>query len=343
VQVKNRNGGELTNIIVHLFTYQLFCMDIQFPLDIPKQMRFKLILFLLTFVLADFQPLFAQEEKMSSLQDTAKWQKVVLKDGSEFIGHIVEQDSQVVVFRTSSVDRLEIKRSQIDRIEVVEESSMKTGRYWFPNPNPTRYLFGPSAINLKKGEGYYQNTWVLLNSFNVGVTDHISVGGGFELISTFATLGSDEGWQPVFILTPKVGFKVRNDLHLGGGVLYLNVPDIDFNESGSDRSGLGIAYGIGTYGSYDHNITLGAGWGFVQEQWADRPILTISGMTRISRKTALVSENWILPVDGYYGIYSYGIRFFGEKLAVDLGFINNADISDGIFIGIPWIDFMVKF
>lgn len=305
-------------------------------------MRFiSLLFFLLT--ISGFQQAQGQVGQATTSQDTAKWQKVVLKDGSEFIGHVVERDAEKIVFRTSSVARLEILVTQIERMEEVEKSSMKTGRYWFPNPNATRYFFGPSAINLKRGEGYYQNTWVLLNSFNVGLTDNISIGGGFELISTFATMGSEEGWQPIFMLTPKVGFKVSEDLHLGGGLLYLNVPVIDFEDSGPNRTGLGITYGIGTYGSLDHNITFGAGWGFIQDQWADRPILTISGMTRIARKTALVTENWILPVDGYYGFYSYGIRFFGEKLAVDLGFINNADISEGIFIGIPWIDFMVKF
>ncbi len=47
-------------------------------------------------------------------------------------------------------------------------------------------------------------------------------------------------------------------------------------------------------------------------------------MTRIARKSALVTENWIIPFDEeYYGLYSYGIRFFGEKLSIDLVFINS--------------------
>jgi hypothetical protein len=342
VQEKSRAAGELTNVSLRCGNAQLFYFFEELTLGYPIRMRF-IFLLIITFTLAGFQSVYGQVEQAATVPDTAKWQKVVLKDGSEFVGHVIEKNAETIVFRTSSVARLEIAVSQIERMEDVEESSMKTGRYWFPNPNATRYLFGPSAINLKRGEGYYQNTWVLLNSFNVGLTDNISIGGGFELLSTFATMGSEEGWQPIFILTPKVGFKVRKDLHLGAGVLYLNVPGIEFEDSSPDRTGLGIAYGIGTYGSLDHNVTFGAGYGFIQDQWADRPILTISGMTRIARKTALVSENWILPVDGYYGIYSYGIRFFGEKLAVDLGFINNADISGGIFIGIPWIDFMVKF
>jgi hypothetical protein len=71
--------------------------------------------------------------------------------------------------------------------------------------------------------------------------------------------------------------------------------------------------------------------------------VTISGMTRISRRTALITENWLIPDNGFYGLYSYGIRFFSEKLSVDLAFINNQDIAKGLFIGIPIVNFVVKF
>ncbi|MBE9480617.1 MAG: hypothetical protein IMY69_02855 [Bacteroidetes bacterium] len=42
-------------------------------------------------------------------------------------------------------------------------------------------------------------------------------------------------------------------------------------------------------------------------------------------------------------IFSYGVRFFGERISVDLGFINNKDIIEEIVIGIPYVDFVVKF
>lgn len=273
--------------------------------------------------------------------DSTKLYRVELKDGSFFIGEIISSDTALVVFKTNAVARMELDPDKISKIEEIEKSSMNQGVYWFPNPNPTRYLFGPSAINLKAGEGYYQNTWLFLNSFNVGVTDYFSVGGGLEFISTFATLAQGD-FQPIFILTPKVGFKVQDKLHLGGGILYASLPS--FDDEGSNRTGLGIAYGIGTYGSADHNFTFGTGLGFVDQEFSKNPIITFSGMTRIARKTALVTENWLVySGDSYYGMYSYGIRFFGEKLAIDLAFVNNADIAEVLFIGIPVLDFMVKF
>jgi len=37
------------------------------------------------------------------------------------------------------------------------------------------------------------------------------------------------------------------------------------------------------------------------------------------------------------------VRFMGESIAVDLAFLNNSDIAEGIVIGVPWVDFVVKF
>ena len=275
--------------------------------------------------------------------DSAKTYKVTLKDGSIFIGSVLNKDSSTIVMKTNYISKLEIQKNKIGQIEVIDKSSIHNNSYWFPNPHPTRYLFSPSAFSLKAGEGYYQNTYLFLNSFNVGVTDNITIGGGFEFLTTFA---SGDGINPVFYLTPKVAFKVAEKFHAGVGVLYVNAGNLD--NSNGNRNGLGITYAIGTYGSTDHNITGGLGWGFIKGEFSNRPIITISGMTRIAKKTAFVTENWFIPYSDNgvlknYGVFSYGLRFFGESIAVDLALINNSDIAQAFGIGLPFIDFVVKF
>jgi len=68
------------------------------------------------------------------------------------------------------------------------------------------------------------------------------------------------------------------------------------------------------------------------------------GMARCSEKVWFVSENWLAPVDGekYYFLVSYGIRFSGRKMSVDLAFINSKDIVESLVIGIPYVDFVIK-
>jgi hypothetical protein len=70
---------------------------------------------------------------------------------------------------------MEILESKIRKLEILKTDRFIKGQYWFENPNATRYLFGPTAIPLKKGEGYYQNTYIILQSFNIGVSNNFSI------------------------------------------------------------------------------------------------------------------------------------------------------------------------
>ena len=276
--------------------------------------------------------LFGQENFADFKYDKTKNYIIELVDDTRFVANVIEWDSLSVFIKTSSILRIAIPYNKIKKIIELDSNNFKAGEYWFENPHSTRYLFAPSAYNLKKGEGYYQNAWLILNSFNIGITDYFSFGGGIELISTFG-----EG-KPIFFLTPKVGFKIRDKLNVGGGIIFASIPDFDNN-----RFNMGITYGIATYGSLDHNFTGGLGWGFFDREFESKPIIVFAGMARVGKKWALVTENWIAPIDGYRGIYSYGVRFFGEKIAIDLAFLNNADIVEAIVIGIPYIDFVIKF
>lgn len=70
-------------------------------------------------------------------------------------------------------------------------------------------------------------------------------------------------------------------------------------------------------------------------------MVMFGGEKRLSRRMAVVTENWILPgVDD--PLISYGIRFMGEKLSVDLALVNTLG-EHAIFPGIPYINFVVKF
>jgi hypothetical protein len=291
-------------------------------------------IFFILFLTITAHDVSAQKSFTSYEFDTSRTYVFKLEDRSQLVGKLIEKDSTSITIKTSSVPRIQIPYSKIKAIDIVNDRLVKKGVYWFENPNATRYFFGPSAFPLKKGEGYYQNSYLFLNSVSFGVTNNISFGGGFELIST--VLG-----KPIFFLTPKVSFKLSDKFRTGVGVLYANLPT--FASDGRARSSAGIMYGLGTYGSADKNITGGLGWGFIESDFSAQPVVTISGITRVSRRVALLTENYFIPADGYSTVFSYGARFFGEKIAIDLGFINNRDIFSTFFIGIPYVDFVVKF
>lgn len=102
--------------------------------------------------------------------------KVNLVDGSVLVGQLTSQTVKEVVLSNPVTGKMTIAMDQI--LSVTSQGGrLLAGEYkWLPNPNPTRYLFSPSAFNLKKGEGYYQNVYVDFNLISFGVTDWFSMG-----------------------------------------------------------------------------------------------------------------------------------------------------------------------
>lgn len=294
----------------------------------------------------------AQEEgvKTNKAEQTEQVvHRIELINGQVYEGSIVSRQPETILLRIEGMPDLLIRYDEIEKMERVLREGESASGPWFQNPNSTRYLFAPSAFNLKKGEAYYQNTLLLLNSFNYGVTDWFSIGGGFEFVTTFTSIAGN-GPGALFYITPKVSFPVAKNLRAGVGALHLSLPSF----IGSSNQA-GVAYGLVTYGNEDNNLTIGTGAGYSSQGWARRPTVTFSGMYRVRPKVALITENWFIDgepsqsaesasevFDQYLGFYSYGVRFFGEKLAVDLALVNNRELAEVTIIGIPYINFVVK-
>ena len=256
------------------------------------------------------------------------------KSGITYVGSIIEHNQEELTILTDEGPKITISLSSVQDIRVIPKYQIHSGEYWYSNQNDSRYLFSPSAFNLKKGEGYYQNTNLLLNTFNYGITDNFSMGFGFEFLSTLAYVAGL--MNPSYFLIPKYSTQVSENIRLGVGLLYGNIHFM---------GGFGVGYGLVTYGNPEHNATLGLGFGMFDREFSSHPVITLSGMTRLSRRFSLVTENWFLTADNrYQGYYtSLGIRFLGEKekFSVDIAVVN--DISKSNSIPIPYVDLVVKF
>ncbi len=252
-------------------------------------------------------------------------------DGNEFIGQIVSEDSLKIVLKTEKLGEISIFRSDIKRQEILEVQQIKEGKYWFPNPQSTRYFWSPNGYGLKKGEGYYQNIWVLWNQFAYGLSDNFSIGGG--IIPLFLFGGTP---TPVFI-TAKFSIPVvENKFNLGAGAIAGTV-------LGEEETGFGILYGISTFGTPDNNVTFGLGYGFAGGEWASSPMININGMFRISSRGYFITENYYINAGGENVVLiTLGGRRIIKKAALDYGLVFPiADI--GQFVAIPWLGFTVPF
>jgi len=282
---------------------------------------------------------YSQDTIKITKTDTVKYYLISLHDGTKYNGAIVDSSENELILRTEKKINITIPTSEIKEISLIKLSEMNGGEYRFPNPHGTRYLFAPSAIPLKPGEGYYQNVYLFLNSFHVGVSKNLSFGAGFEFLTTFGGLAAGD-FKPSFFVAPKLGFKISDDVHAGGGIILAGIPSLFSN----GYSFGGIAYGIVTIGDIEHNITGGIGLSFGENEISKRPVFVLNGMTRVGKRISLVTENWIILTENkIQPVFSYGIRFFGEKLCVDLALLNNKELAELTIVGIPYIDFVVKF
>ena len=256
--------------------------------------------------------------------------RVETTDGQVLIGALMNETEQEVVIDARELGEVTIQRENIERLEELSPERFRDGEYWFPNPQSTRYFFAPNAIGIPKGTGYYQNTWVLFNNVNYGVSNNFSIGAGTVPVFLF---GAEA--LPIWLL-PKFSVSTpRETLHLAGGAVLGGVLGV------GDSEGAGLLYGSATLGGRDHNVTLGLGYGFADGGFTDRPALNISGMTRVGRTTYLISENYVFPGVEDASLLSVGVRWAPENFAVDVALVRPLD-AEGI-VGIPWLGVTVPF
>ncbi len=253
-------------------------------------------------------------------------------DGNEFIGNILEQDSAKIVLETESMGTLNIPKSSIKRISQVLEKQIIDGKYWFENPQSTRYFWSPNGYGLKKGEGYYQNVWVLFNQFAVGVTDFFSLGGGIVPLFLFAGAPTPVWFTPKFSIPV-----VKEKFNIGAGALIGTV-------LGEDNAGFGILYGLTTFGSRDKNISIGLGYGYAGGNFANSPMININGMVRTGSKGYFLTENYYIPAgEDFIVLISLGGRRIIKRSGLDFGlFLPFASDLDQ-FIAIPWLGITIPF
>ncbi len=256
-------------------------------------------------------------------QDTTskKPVKLILKDGSELIGTIVSEDSLSISFKTLGNISIIIPREQVKDLKHLSNHIV------IDDPNHTRLLLAPTAKPLASGQGYFSAYEIFFPLVAVGVTDFIMFAGGMSLFP-----GAE---SQLFYFATKVTPIQIGKLDVAGGVLYINT-------TSRSSGGVGILYGVTSYGNPNTSLTFGLGWGFSRGRIADKPIILLGGELRTSNNAKLITENWF-PPNSDIAFLSFGVRFFGEDLAADLGFIYPAGSKITGFPFIPWLGFVYNF
>lgn len=281
----------------------------------------------ITFCLIGFSLLSNAQDSQDSIKS-----QVETIDGNTYIGIILEQTPEIIRIKTDKLGEISIPGAEVKRITQLIATKSKDGTYWLENPQSTRYFWAPNGYSLKKGEGYYQNVWILFNQAVYGFTDHFS--GGVGVVPLFLFAGAS---TPAWI-TAKVSLPVVKDkVNLGVGALAGTV-------IGEENTGFGILYGISTFGSRDKNINIGLGWGYAGGEMARNPTVSIGGMIRTGAKGYFITENYFIGTpENFMVLMSAGGRRIIHHAGLDFGLWIPLGADIGSFVAIPWLGFTIPF
>jgi hypothetical protein len=231
--------------------------------------------------------------------------EVRLVSGESYVGRVVAVEGETVSLETTAGTRIQFTRAQAVRMRPAT-GSVHDGSYWAEDPNNTRLFFSPTARTLPSGGGYFGVYELFVPFVAYGVTDRVLIAGG----SPFYLAFTGEGDIP-FYFGPKILLLDRERVSASIGSLTVVVPS-EWDDLVS------IVYGVGTWGDTDRALSFGAGWGYVDGDFSEKPVVMLGGETRVGRMTKLMTENLFVPgEDGV--IASAGLRFFGERLSADAG------------------------
>lgn len=277
---------------------------------------------LILFVLCASMQAHSQTENLSV--NIRYW--VLMNDGNEYVGILREVTGDEIKLETESLGLITIP---IVRISKIREVTSKNDTPLTDEIHSTKYFYNGSALNMTRGEGYYQNVWVLGNVIDYALTDNIQLQGG--IVPLFLFDGTE---TPVWLKLKMTVPLVPNKFSIGGGVLYGTVIGLEEN--------FGLINTMGTVGNKDKNLTLGLGWGFTDEDFGERPTISVSGMIRTGPRGYLVTDNMFLDTgEDEPVLLMLGGRRLISRVALDFGgmFISGTDP----IVVVPWLGVTIPF
>jgi hypothetical protein len=158
-----------------------------------------------------------------------------------------------------------------------------------PGEHKSRYFFAPSALNLEKGELYYNSLYFLVHDIQYGVEKNFSIG-----------MGTTVAMFP-FYLTPKVTFPINSKTAFAlGDMLMLGTWGTRFTGN--------LFYGTITRGDIYNNVSFGGGYLFLNEGEVsgktNSAVFNFSALGKLSSHIYFITENYGSRVNGI-GYASY--------------------------------------
>ncbi|MCK5171241.1 MAG: hypothetical protein KAQ75_15290, partial [Bacteroidales bacterium] len=148
--------------------------------------------------------------------DTLSYYSISLNDGTILNGKILSFTNNKINLISPNLDNVNILTKSVIEIKNLKITKLKADMF-YENQHSSRYFYAPSAIPMEKGEGYFQDIYLLIVSANYSVSKLTTIGGGFSIIPG---IGIDE--QALFV-SAKLAYQLSDKFYIGGGGLFFRL------------------------------------------------------------------------------------------------------------------------
>ncbi len=336
-----------------------------------------LLLINITIFLAMFVQLNAQDGRINfSVYETGKYYKVILTNGIEVTGKLMNVDDLTIDIKTE-LKTLRIKKEEIIKISkfyvFIKSNSLDTNLKTIELKDGSEFIGkirsqdslsiifetqSGTIIDIKRDQ--IENIEDQRYDFLIGDDPNKT---RLFLAPTGKSLKAGTGYFSVNeLLFPMIAYGITDFFSVAGGMtiipgatdqlFYLNgkarvlhLEEFDLsagilytNITSADENGLTVIYANSTYGTRDAALTLTAGLSVSgTENSGQYPIFIIGGELKLSNSAKLLSENWILTSPESGKIFSLGVRFYGKKVAGDFGLMYFVDEDGESISGWPFV------
>lgn len=250
-----------------------------------------------------------------------------LKDGTQLLGKIIEQNTVESKIQTENMGLITVKADQILSMELYDKNKSTFNKSYYENRFVNRFLFTPTAFPMEDKAIEFHNVLLYYSEFAEALNKRLSVGLGFftiiptEFYNLKAKLNVVSSEKVNFSVTGSflggdhIGstFAIIPSLSLGKKEEFFSISPVFFVEDNSGSVGLSIGY-----------------------------------MKKISPNLTFFSENFFALANGLSiedgFVFSGGLRFDRARHAFDLNIIFPAGLysSDTKFFLIPTIGYHLK-